>query len=62
MVLIVVDLPWPENKLFQKNVKKNICFVQLISPTTSIERAKKIIHDSDKMIYYISMLSTTGGN
>ncbi len=60
--LIVVDLPWPENKNFAKKCKKkNICFVQLISPTTSLSRAKKIIKDSHQMIYYISMLSTTGG-
>ena len=60
--IIVVDLPWPENKLFAKKCKKkNICFVQLISPTTSNNRAKKIIKDSHDMIYYISMLSTTGG-
>ena len=60
--LIVVDLPWPENKNFAKKCKnKNICFVQLIAPTTSYERAKKIIKDSHDMIYYISMLSTTGG-
>ena len=49
-------------KTFQKNVKKNsINFVQLISPTTSKYRMKKIINDSHDMIYYISMLSTTGG-
>ena len=60
--LIVVDLPWPENNNFAKKCKKkNICFVQLISPTTSYERTKKIIKDSHDMIYYISMLSTTGG-
>ncbi len=60
--IIVVDLPWPENKNFSKKCKKkNICFVQLISPTTSYNRAKKIIKDSHEMIYYISMLSTTGG-
>ncbi len=60
--IIVVDLPWPENKNFStKCKKKNICFVQLISPTTSIGRAKKIINNSHEMIYYISMLSTTGG-
>ena len=60
--LIVVDLPWPENKNFaRKCKKKNICFVQLISPTTSLSRAKRIIKDSHQMIYYISMLSTTGG-
>ncbi len=60
--LIVVDLPWPENKNFSKKCKKkSIEFIQLISPTTSNERLKKIIKDSHQMIYYISMLSTTGG-
>ena len=40
--IIVVDLPWPENKNFlQKCKRKNICFVQLLSPTTSYDRAKK---------------------
>ena len=60
--LIVVDLPWPENKNFAKKCKKNsINFIQLISPTTSKYRMKRIIKDSHDMIYYISMLSTTGG-
>tara|TARA_B100000029_G_scaffold485896_1_gene539677 strand:- start:781 stop:1578 length:798 start_codon:yes stop_codon:yes gene_type:complete len=60
--LIIVDLPWPENKNFAKKCKKkSITFVQLLSPTTTITRLKKIIKDSHDMIYYISMLSTTGG-
>ncbi len=60
--IIVVDLPYPENKKFAKKCKKNsLSFVQLISPTTSLERMKKIIQDSHDMIYYVSMLSTTGG-
>ena len=60
--LIVVDLPYPENKFLAKICKKkNINFIQLISPTTSKPRIKKIIKDSHDMIYYISMLSTTGG-
>ena len=60
--LIIVDLPWPENKKFaNKCKKKSISFVQLISPTTSKNRLKSIIKDSHNMIYYISMLSTTGG-
>ena len=60
--LIIVDLPWPENKKFAKKCKKNsINFIQLIAPTTSQYRMKKIINDSHDMIYYISMLSTTGG-
>ena len=60
--LIIVDLPYPENKVFaNKCKKKSINFIQLLSPTTSRERMKKIIKDSHDMIYYISMLSTTGG-
>jgi len=60
--LIVVDLPYPENKVFAIKCKKNnVNFIQLVSPTTSSKRLKKIIKDSHDMIYYISMLSTTGG-
>ena len=60
--LIVVDLPWPDNKIFAKKCKKNsVSFVQLLSPTTSLARMKKIIKDSHDMLYLISMLSTTGG-
>ena len=60
--LIIVDLPYPENKNFSYKCKKrSINFIQLLSPTTSKDRMKKIIKDSHDMIYYISMLSTTGG-
>ena len=60
--LIVVDLPWPENRIFaNKCKKKSVSFIQLLSPTTSKIRLKKILKDSHDMIYYISMLSTTGG-
>ncbi len=60
--LIIVDLPFPENKVFASKCKKNsINFIQLLSPTTSIQRMKKIVKISHDMIYYISMLSTTGG-
>ena len=59
--LIVVDLPFPENKKFALKCKKNnINFIQLISPTTSQLRLKNH-KDPHDMIYYISMLSTTGG-
>ena len=60
--LIIVDLPWPENKNFAKKCKKkSIYFIQLLSPTTTNDRLKKIIQDSQPMSYFISMLSTTGG-
>ena len=59
--LIVVDLSFPDNKKFAQLCKKNsICFVQLISPTTSLKRMKEIIKISHEMIYMISMISTTG--
>ena len=48
-------------KLNCNRIKKGINFVQLLSPTTSKERMKKIIKDSHYFCYYISMLSTTGG-
>ena len=42
--LIIVDLPYPENKIFaNKCKKKSINFIQLLSPTTSKERMKKIV-------------------
>jgi len=60
--LIVVDLPWPENKIFSAKCKKlSINFIQLLSPTTSATRMRQILKDSHDMVYYISMLSTTGG-
>ena len=60
--IIIVVLPWPENINFSKKCKKKfINFVQLVSPTTSKYRIKRIVKDSHDMIYYISMLSTTGG-
>ena len=59
--LIIVDFPYPQNFEFAKKCKEsNITFIQLLSPTTNEDRMKKVINDSD-MIYYISMLSTTGG-
>ena len=59
---IIVDLPYPENKKFaNKCKKKSINFIQLISPTTPVNRMKKNIRDSHYQDYYISMLSTTGG-
>ena len=60
--LIIVDLPWPDNKSFAKRCKKySITFVQLLSPTTSIIRMKKIVRDSHDLMYFISTLNTTGG-
>ena len=55
-------MPYPENKAFSlKCKKKGINFIQLISPTTSKNRLNQIMKDAHNMVYYISMLSTTGG-
>ena len=52
--LILVDLPWPENKKFaNKCKKKSIYFIQLLSPTTTKQRLKKIIKDSHQIKYFI---------
>ena len=49
--LIIVDLPYPENHEFAKKCKKkSINFIQLLSPTTSKERMKKI-KDTEMFIY-----------
>ena len=60
--LIVVDLPWPDNRSFAKLCKKNsICFVQLIAPTTTKKRMKLIVKDSHQLIYQVSNINITGG-
>ncbi len=47
--LIVVDLPYPENKNFaSKCKKKGINFIQLVSPTTSVS-PKKILEKYNKI-------------
>ena len=62
LILQYGSLAYPENKPFANECKRyDITFVQLLSPTTSKQRMRKIIKDSHDMIYYISMLSTTGG-
>jgi|TARA_B100001540_G_C15788851_1_gene634503 tryptophan synthase alpha chain len=59
--IICVDLPWPENQIFAKKCKKkSIVFVQLLSPTTTKDRMRKIIKNSHSMNYLISILGTTG--
>ena len=54
--------PWPENINFSKKCKKKYLFCSINFTNNIIERMqKKIIKDSHDMVYYISMLSTTGG-
>ena len=58
--LIVVDLPYPENKSFSKKCKKKgVNFVQLVSPTTSNIRLKRIIKDSHDTVSYTHLTLPT---
>ena len=53
--LIVVDLPWPENKKFaNKCKKKSIYFIQLLSPTTTKQRLKicDVLFNTDKTFHF----------
>ena len=59
--LIVVDLPFPENKKFALKCKKKILILFSLFHLQHPKTIKKIIKNSHDMIYYISMLSTTGG-
>ena len=59
--IICVDWPWPLNLNFAAKCKNNnIDFIQLLCPTTNEERLKLILNDAHDVVYYISMLSTTG--
>ena len=59
--IICVDWPWPLNLDFAKKCKENsIVFIQLLCPTTNEDRLKSILNDAHEVVYYISMLSTTG--
>ena len=55
--LILVDLPWPENKAFaNKCKKKSIYFIQLLSPTTTKKIKKNNKRLSSDELFYINAL------
>lgn len=55
---IIPDLSYEET--LRLKLHKKIPLVQLIAPTTSIERAKKIADISHGFVYYVSITGTTG--
>ncbi len=55
---IIPDLSYEET--LRLKVHEKIPLVQLLAPTTSIERAKKIAEISYGFIYYVSITGTTG--
>ena len=61
--LIIVDLPFEEEKEIRKNLESNNMYlIKLISPMTNSNRAKKLLHNSNGFIYYISSTGITGSN
>jgi len=61
--IIVVDMPPEESKKFTSKAKDyQIDIIRLIAPTTSPERAKKILQSASGYVYYVSLNGVTGSN
>lgn len=58
---IIPDLPMEEaNEWISEATKNNLSNILLISPTTPLERARKIVRHSKGFIYYVSIAGITG--
>jgi len=58
---LVVDLPFEEAEELCKPMRSyNLVFIQLIAPTTSQQRAMKLLADADGFVYYIMVKGVTG--
>ncbi len=61
--VIIPDLPFDEEKYIQKKAKENeFCIIYLVSPTNTLQRAKKIVEKSQGFVYYILIKGVTGTN
>ncbi|MFA7160402.1 MAG: tryptophan synthase subunit alpha [Kiritimatiellia bacterium] len=59
--LLVVDLPFEEAEELRKHMRANgLTFIQLIAPTTSPQRALKLLAEADGFVYYIMVKGVTG--
>jgi len=59
--ILTVDLPFDEDKRYLELAKKyNLETVFLITPTTTDDRAKKIIANTSGFVYYVSVTGITG--
>ena len=59
--VIIVDLPTEEdNSLFAHAQNNNISLIKLITPTTKIDRLKKILPKASGFLYYVSVAGITG--
>jgi tryptophan synthase alpha chain len=58
---LIVDLPpEEEHEIIAEITKNKLDLIRLIAPTTSLERAKKILKNASGFLYLISMLGITG--
>ncbi|MCM8787728.1 MAG: tryptophan synthase subunit alpha [Candidatus Omnitrophica bacterium] len=59
--ILTVDLPCDEDKNYLKEVKRfGLEPIFLVTPTTTLERAKKITKNAKGFIYYVSITGVTG--
>jgi tryptophan synthase alpha chain len=59
--LIVPDLPIEEaGELFDRATERDICLVQLVTPTTPPDRAERIVTRSRGFVYVVSVAGITG--
>ena len=59
--LIVVDVPPEEDdEIFNSAKENNIDLIKLATPTTNIERLKKILKTCSGFLYYVSIKGITG--
>ena len=58
---LVVDLPFEEADELRAPMKRHgLLFIQLIAPTTSPERSRRLLAEADGFVYYILVKGVTG--
>lgn len=58
---LVVDLPFEEAEELRRHMRPaDLIFIQLIAPTTSPQRAAKLLAEADGFVYYIMVKGVTG--
>jgi tryptophan synthase alpha chain len=59
--LLVVDMPFEESGELREHMQRHgLILIPLIAPTTSLERAEKILARADGFVYYILVKGVTG--
>ena len=59
--LIIVDLPMEEDEeFFNLSIRNNLPVIRFVTPTTNVDRLKKIVKTAKGFIYYIAVTGITG--